>query len=90
MKKFLVILAVTLFVAAACVPNISDLNLSGCMKECNATAKSCLDAADAKLTKCMGEDICQKLALDDSKRCLTEGMDCIAVCVEIAEQKLKE
>lgn len=84
-------LAVLACVAPACGPDLSDIDLSGCTKDCNAVAKQCLEDSNAKLDLCPPDDpLCQRSALHELEACLTSCLDCVAVCIEQTEDKLKD
>lgn len=76
------------------LPDLNDIQLSGCMKSCNVDAKKCLDSAEQRLTQCPTDagsatTRCQLLASSDSKICLTTCLDCISICTENVEKVLK-
>ena len=61
------------------------------MNTCNVATKGCLTANEEKLLTCEKEDTaCQLIAIQESRTCLTDGLDCITACVDEAEKKLKE
>lgn len=78
--------------SASCdMPEVDDIDLSGCMRGCNEDAKSCLDASDATIATCDPDDnLCLLGAFRAAETCLTTCLDCISVCVEETEEILKE
>jgi hypothetical protein len=96
--RYVLPLFLSLFFMSSCIlfnlPDLNEINLSGCMKTCNSDAKKCLDSAEKRLTACPTDagssgTKCQLLASSDSKVCLTTCLDCISICTENAEKVLK-
>ncbi len=72
------------------IPNLSKMDLSGCMKTCNTDARTCLDTADTKLATCAPNDgSCQFQVIHESEACLLTTLDCIDVCVKATEDVIK-
>lgn len=85
------LVAAALLAPAACGPNLDDLHLSSCMKDCNAVAKQCLDDSNAKLEQCKPDDnVCAMSSVKESEACLTSCLDCIDICVAETEKTLKK
>lgn len=75
----------------SCGPNMDSIDLSGCMRTCNVTAKQCLDERDQELARCALDDtLCQHKAVKNTELCLTTCLDCIAACVKVLEDQLKD
>lgn len=84
-----IVLSCVIGPSVGCGPDLSDLDLSGCMKDCNAVAKQCLDVTEKRLDACAPEDDqCRLDAVHDSEVCLTTCLDCISTCVEETERTL--
>jgi hypothetical protein len=78
-------------IVISCGPNFDSLDLSGCMKGCNDTARKCLGDQEIKIVACPTDDkLCQFRAVKDTELCLTTCLDCTAECVKILEQQIKE
>jgi hypothetical protein len=85
------VVALAALTISSCGPNLDNLDLSGCTKECNKVARQCLDDANARLDACVPDDaLCQRQALHDSEACLTSCLDCLSVCIEETEDQLKD
>ena len=83
--------ALLLAIVPSCGPDLGDIHLSDCMKDCNSVAKTCLDASDKKLEACAPDDkVCQLQTVHESEACLTSCLDCIDVCVAETEKTLKK
>lgn len=90
-RCILALLALMAFLVPACGPDLSNIDLSGCTKDCNGVAKQCLDDTNKKLDTCAPDDVlCQRQALHDSEACLTTCLDCLSVCIKETEDQLKK
>lgn len=90
-RKRFALVAVVLVTVVACGPDVGSINISACMRECNAVAKHCLDESNARLDACKpGDQLCQRTAIHDTETCMTDALDCISTCVDVMEKKLKE
>lgn len=84
------VVIVPLFFVISCGPDLSKVNLSGCMKDCNEIAKECLTASNEKIITCEpDDDECILSIIHESELCLTTCLDCISICVEDLENILK-
>lgn len=85
------LVAFVLLAPAACGPDLGDIHLSDCIKDCNGVAKQCMDDSEKKLLACPKDDsLCQYTAVHESEACLTTCLDCIDVCVAETEKTLKK
>lgn len=80
----------SLFLHAACGPDLNDIHLSECMKDCNDTAGQCLDSSNARLAKCNNDQACLLEEVKASEACLTSCLDCIDACIAETEATLKK
>ena len=93
MKIHHVLIPLALFITPiiSCGPNLDDIDLSGCMRSCNVTAKQCLDERELDFVKCEDNDkLCQQKAVKNTELCLTTCLDCISVCVSVLEDQLSK
>ena len=91
-RKRITLASVALFLVLvpSCGPNLGDIHLSDCMKDCNAVARQCLDTADKKLETCANDQTCLLTAVKESESCLTTCLDCTSACVAETERTLKQ
>jgi hypothetical protein len=78
---------IALFVFSACLPDMSGISLSDCMKACNDDAKFCITQSDSKIDSCT-DVVCIKEAAKDAEWCMLTMMDCTAICVKEIEDRL--
>lgn len=78
-----------LLVLSCNIPDVSDIHLSSCIRECNTDSQACFDKADAALADCAGESVCVALEIQAAQDCLNTTMNCVADCVEETENQLK-
>lgn len=93
MKIHHVLIPLALFITPiiSCGPNLDAVDLSGCMKSCNTTAKQCLDEKELEFAKCaVGDALCQRRTMKETELCLTSCLDCIAICVSVMEDQLSK
>ena len=89
-RKRFAFVAVVLVTVLACGPDVGSINISECMRGCNAEAKRCLDESNERLDACGENTLCQRSAIHDTEACMTGALDCISTCVDVMEKKLKE
>lgn len=89
MKSYAVVGLLVVSVAA-CGPDMSKIDLSGCMKQQTTQLRVCMDSANTKLDACNNLDAqCQKDAAKLTESCLTVALDGISWCIADTEHKLK-
>jgi hypothetical protein len=72
----------------ACIPDLSGVSLSDCIKTCNEDAKYCTTQSDSKIDQCTDVQ-CIRDAAKDTEWCIFTMMDCVAICIDKIEDKLK-
>ena len=95
----------SLLVAVKCsIPNVSNIDLSGCNEQCNTTSKTCFndvnDAGEVCLSKDAGADAsysqqesmrqaCGETQTKAGEACVNTLIDCIDQCIAQTEATLK-
>jgi hypothetical protein len=83
------LICLVLFVAS-CGPDLSNLDLSGCIDDCNSTAKSCLNTDDTNLEKCeAGDAACEEGKVKNIEGCFTDCLSCISACADEVQKRFK-
>ena len=71
-------------------PDIKQIHLAKCMKDCSAVIRRCLDESEARLNQCPPKDeVCNRNEGHESKICVINGLECINTCVADAEKIIK-
>jgi len=78
------------FLLTSCdIPDVSDIHLSSCIRDCNEDSQACFDETDAALVNCANDSICVADQIHKAQDCLNTTLECVADCVEETEEQLK-
>ena len=80
----------SLIITSCSIPDVSDIHLSSCIRECNEDSKVCFDEVNDALLECSGDSLCVSLEIQKAQECLNITLDCVADCIEETEAVLKE
>jgi hypothetical protein len=80
---------------ACSIPNVQNLNLDGCIKECKYKSGICLDTANYEADQCSKIDnspgikeACYRTIAKQVQACYNNEIDCVTECIADAERLL--
>jgi hypothetical protein len=85
----LILLFIALISVSCNIPDVSDIHLSSCIRECNEDSKVCFDESNDALLQCGDDTVCIANGIKQAQECLNVTLDCSADCIEETEAVLK-